>query len=88
MARYSVRIKKSAVKELEAIPRKADRRRIIRRIGNLAKDPRPSGYQKLSGLERYRIRQGPYRIVYSIEDNRLLVYVIKIGHRKDIYRAL
>lgn len=88
MARYSVRIKKSAVKELETIPRKADRRRIVRRIESLAKDPRPHGHQKLSGMERYRLRQGPYRIVYSIEDDELFVYVIKIGHRKDIYRAL
>lgn len=87
VARYSVRIKRSPTKELEAIPRKADRQRITRRIAALADEPRPLGCQKLSGLERYRIRQGHYRVIYAIEDDELLVYVIKIGHRKDIYRA-
>lgn len=86
MARYSVRIKKSARKELESIPKKPDRRRIISRIQGLADNPRPEGSQKLSGLERYRIRQGNYRILYSIEDTELIVYVVKIGHRKNIYR--
>lgn len=86
MARYSLRIKKSAVKELEAIASKADRRRIIARIASLAEDPRPRGAQKLSGRDRYRIRQGRYRILYSIEDKQLVVYVIRIGDRKDVYR--
>ena len=86
MASYKLRIKKSAAKELEAIPRKADRRRIIARIESLADDPRPDGCRKLSGSERYRIRQGRYRIVYSIEDDVLTVYVVKIGDRKNVYR--
>ena len=87
MARYKLRIKKSAAKELEAISRKSDRKRIVSRIKALAGNPRPDGCKKLSGSERYRIRQGPYRIVYAIEDEQLVVYVIKIGDRKSVYRA-
>ena len=87
MARYSLRIKKSAIKELRAVATKADRRRIIKRIQSLADDPRPRGSQKLSGNERYRVRQGRYRILYWIEDRELIVYVIKIGDRKNVYRA-
>ena len=88
MAKYKLRIKKSAAKELEAISRKADRRRIVSRIEALAENPRPDGCKKLSGSERYRIRQGPYRIVYAIEDKQLVVYVVKIADRKSVYRAL
>lgn len=88
MAKYKLRIKKSAAKELEAIPRKSDRRRIVSRIEALAENPRPNGCRKLSGSERYRIRQGPYRVVYAIEDDQLVVYVVKIGARKSVYRAL
>lgn len=88
MARYKLRIKQSAAKELEAIPRKSDRRRIVARITALADNPRPTGCKKLSGLERYRIRQGAYRIVYAIEDDRLVVYVVKIADRKNVYRVL
>lgn len=87
MVRYSLRIKKSARKELESIATKADRRRIIRRIESLADDPRPPGALKLSGLERYRVRQGRYRILYTIEDTALIVQVINIGDRKDVYRS-
>ena len=87
MAKYRLRIKKSAAKELEAISRRADRRRIVTRIRALAEDPRPPGCKKLSGSERYRIRQGPYCIVYAIEDNQLIVYVVKIGDRKSVYRS-
>ena len=76
MARFKLRIKKSAAKELEAIPRKSDRRRIVARISALADNPRPPGCRKLSGSERYRIRQGPYRIVYAIEDEQLVIYVV------------
>lgn len=87
MEKYRVSIKRSAVKEIEAIPQKKERQRIIQRIGQLAKDPRPTGSKKLSGHDRYRIRQGSYRIVYSIEDNELVVVVVKVGHRKDVYRG-
>ena len=86
MARFEILIKRSAAKEIEAISRKKDRQRIVRKIRQLAEDPRPPGSQKLSGRDRYRIRQGPYRIVYSIEDDRLIVYVVKVGHRSDVYR--
>jgi len=88
VAKYKLRIKKSAAKELDAISRKADRRRIISRIEALAENPRPNGCKKLSGSERYRIRQGPYRIVYAIEDKQLVVYVVKVADRKSVYRAL
>ena len=86
MEKYKVSIKRSAVKEIEAIPQKKERQRIIRRIGQLAEDPRPPGSKKLSGNDKYRVRQGCYRIVYSIEDNELIVVVVKLGHRKDVYR--
>lgn len=87
MEKYKVSIKRSAVKEIEAIPQKKERQRIIRRIGQLAEDPRPPGAKKLSGNNKYRVRQGSYRIVYSIEDNELIVVVVKVGHRKDVYRV-
>jgi mRNA interferase RelE/StbE len=86
VARFEILIKRSAAKEIEAISRKKDRQRIVRKIRELAEDPRPHGCQKLSGRDRYRIRQGPYRIVYSVEDDRLIVYVVKVGHRSDVYR--
>ena len=88
MASYSLRIKKSAIKDLEAIPTKADRRRIVKRIESLADNPRPRGVQKLSGKERYRIRQGRYRILYSIRDRELIVYIVRVGDRKSVYRNL
>lgn len=86
MEKYRVSIKRSAVKEVEAIPQKKERQRIIRRIGQLADDPRPAGSKKLSGHDRYRIRQGTYRIVYSIANEKLMVMVVKPGHRKDVDR--
>ena len=87
MARFEVLIKRSAVKEIESIPRKKDRQHVVGRIRQLADDPRPPGCRKLSGRDRYRIRRGPYRIVYAIEDERLIVYVVKVGHRRDVYRG-
>ena len=87
MARYSVRILRSAAKEIEAIPTKKDRQAIVRRIGSLASEPRGKGCEKLAGREdRYRVRQGRYRVIYSIEDDILTVVVVKVGHRKDVYR--
>jgi mRNA interferase RelE/StbE len=85
--RYRVSIKRSAVKEIEAIPQKKQRQRIIRRISQLADDPRPVGAKKLSGHDRYRIRQGNHRIVYGIDDKELTVTVVKVAHRKDVYNA-
>lgn len=86
MARYKIYIKPSAVREIEDIPDKKDRQRIVERINKLADDPRPPGCEKLSGQDRYRVRQGWYRIVYGIDDRDLEVYVVKVGHRKDVYR--
>lgn len=77
MGRFEVFIKPSAVKELEAISPKKDRQRIVQRIRLLADDPRPPGSRKLSEQDRYRVRQGVYRIVYAIEDEALVVFVVK-----------
>ena len=88
MARFSLQIKKSARKELESIALKADRRRIVNYIESLADNPRPPGALKLSGLERYRVRQGRYRILYTTANAVLVVHVIKIGDRKYVYRTL
>jgi mRNA interferase RelE/StbE len=85
VAKYRLLIKPSAVKEIEAIPLKKDRQRIIDRLLKLAENPRPPGCEKLSGQNKYRVRQGRYRILYVIEDDKLLVYVVKVGHRKDVY---
>jgi len=85
--KYRVSIKRSAVKEIEAIPQKKERQRIIRRIGQLADNPRPPESRKLSGHDRYRIRQGVYRIVYAVDDIEIVVVVVKVGHRKDVYRG-
>ena len=87
MEKFKVVLKPSAVKEIESVPRKKERQQIIRRIGLLANDPRPPGCKKLSGHDKYRIRQGSYRIVYGIEDDKLIVYIVKVGHRKDVYRG-
>jgi mRNA interferase RelE/StbE len=87
VGKYKVLIKPSAVKELESIPHKKDRQRIVERISALVDDPGPHGSQKLSGKDRFRLRQGSYRIIYAIEDDALVVYVVKIGHRKDVYRG-
>jgi mRNA interferase RelE/StbE len=86
MASYELLFKKSVAKDLREFP-KADVARIMRRIRALADDPRPPGCEKLSGLERYRVRQGPYRIIYEIEDRSLVVLIVKIGHRRDVYRS-
>ena len=86
MAKYRILIKPSAVKEIEAISPKKDRQRLVDRISKLADNPRPPRCEKLSGQDKYRIRQGRYRIVYSIEDQDLIIYVVKVGHRKDVSR--
>lgn len=89
MASYRIVIQASAGKELEAVGSRLDRRRLVARIGSLAQDPRPQGCEKLSGqVALYRVRSGNYRVVYEIADDVVLVTVIKIGHRKDIYRKL
>ena len=85
MANYDLRIKPSAVKELEALQTKG-RRRIVNKIQDLASDPRPPGCEKLSGQDRCGIRQGDFRILYEIQDSGPTVTVVKIGHRRDVYR--
>lgn len=85
MVAYKVYFKKSVEKDFKGIPKK-DLRKIVSKISGLAEDPRPQGCEKLTGQERYRVRQGRYRIVYSIQDKELSVWVVKVGHRKEVYR--
>ena len=85
MAVFKIYFKESVWKDVKRILKK-DLRNILRKIEGLSKDPRPQGCEKLTGQERYRLRQGKYRIVYSIQDNELTVWIVKIGHRKDLYR--
>jgi mRNA interferase RelE/StbE len=84
MARYKILYTEAFYKSLKPIPSK-DIRRILRKTRRLATDPRPTGCQKLAGQERYRVRQGNYRIIYSIEDVQLIVIVVNVGHRREIY---
>jgi mRNA interferase RelE/StbE len=87
VASYRVLIKPSAAKEIEAVDQKKDRQRIVAGIRALADDPRPPGCEKLAGEDdRYRIRVGRYRVIYSVGDGELLVVVVRVGHRKDVYR--
>ena len=85
MERYELRVRPSVAKDLKSIPKQSVLR-ILERIEALREEPRPIGCEKLSGLERYRIRQGRYRILYSIFDEQVVVEVVKVGHRKDVYR--
>lgn len=85
MAGYKVRIKRSAKKELGELGLH-DHQRVVARIRTLEEDPRPQGSEKLSGEEKYRLRQGDFRIIYSIDDQQATVTIVKIGHRRDIYR--
>ncbi len=85
MAEYKILFKKSVQKDFNAIP-KRNLKKILDRIELLAVDPRPPGCEKLTDQQRYRLRQGRYRILYSIQDDELTVWVVKVGHRKDIYR--
>jgi len=86
MTNYKIVIKQSVAKDLRPIPNK-DVKHILQRIEQLAQDPRPPGSEKLSGEEKYRLRQGNYRILYRIEDEILTVFIVKIGHRRDVYRS-
>ena len=87
MAQYKVFFKKSVEKDFKSIPKK-ELLRILSKIESLQDNPRPVGSQKLTGQERYRLRQGKYRIVYSIQDYELTVWVVKVGHRKAIYTKI
>ncbi|MCD4652612.1 type II toxin-antitoxin system RelE/ParE family toxin [bacterium] len=86
MVKYEIRIKHSAIKELDRIHTKQQRQRIIKRIQDLADDPYPAGFRKLSGMEKFRIRVGSNRILYTIKNEKLVIHVIRIAHRKDVYR--
>ena len=86
MGKYRVEIKKSAVKEIKQLP-KDDLKKVLAKIEGLSQDPRPSECKKLSAQEKYRIRSGDYRILYLIKDDVLIIYVVKVGHRRDVYRA-
>jgi mRNA interferase RelE/StbE len=85
MARYKLVFKKSVAKDLRPIPNQ-DVARILQRMEALQENPRPVGSEKLSGQERYRIRQGVYRIIYEVTDGLLTVTVVKVGHRKAVYK--
>jgi len=85
MARYDIKVKKSAEKELSKIPKK-DLMKILDKIQALAEEPHPVGSIKLTNDEKYRIRVGNYRILYQIENHLLTIVVVKVGHRKEIYR--
>ncbi len=85
MAGYEVLFKESVWKDLRKVP-KNNLKKILSRIEKLKGNPRPIGCEKLTGLELYRVRQGKYRIVYSIQENELTVWVIKVGHRSSVYR--
>lgn len=87
--KYKVDFSKTAEKQLESIP-KSDVKKIIKRADKLASDPFPNGYEKLKGsdIEVYRVRQGDYRILYTVLEQKLIVLIVKIGHRRDVYRDL
>jgi mRNA interferase RelE/StbE len=87
VANYKIYFRKSAAKELGKIPN-PEVQKVIQRIESLAIDPRPICCEKLTAQEFYRIRKGNYRIIYSIQDDELTIWVVKIGHRKDIYNRL
>lgn len=86
MGKYRLVFKKSVAKDLRGIPKK-DVARILKCFDSLAEDPRGTGCEKLSGQERYRVRQGVYRIIYEIQDDVLVVVVVTVGHRKEVYKG-
>lgn len=87
MASYEIRFRRSVSKDLRRLPRQ-DIERILETITALADDPRPPGVEKLSASEKYRIRCGRYRVLYEIRDDRLVVTVVKVAHRRHVYRRL
>jgi mRNA interferase RelE/StbE len=88
MARYELRVKPSVAKDLRGLA-KADVKRILSRMQALRDDPRAPGCEKLAGnAELYRVRQGVYRIVYSIDDQQVVIEVVKVGHRGEVYRSV
>lgn len=88
MAEYRLLIKPSAAKDIEAVGTKRDRQRIVGRIQSLATDPRPPGSEKLAGSSAlFRVRQGQYRVIYALDDVHRTIEVIKVGHRREVYRS-
>lgn len=85
MAIYKIYFKKSVAKDLAGLP-KYDLRKVLKGIEELALNPRPAGCEKLTGDQRYRLRQGRYRILYTLDDNTLTIWVVKVAHRKAAYR--
>ena len=85
MGSYRIEVKRTAAKEIGDLP-KADCRRVVAKIELLARDPRPHGAEKLSGADKYRVRQGDYRILYEIDDSAQSVTIVKVGNRREIYR--
>ena len=85
MGKFKIFFKESVRKDFRQIPKEYVKK-ILNKIEALANEPRPLGCEKLTGSEKYRIRQGKYRIVYSVQDDELTVWVVKVGHRKDVYR--
>ena len=85
MASYNLKVKRSAEKELRALP-KADLKKVVKRIRGLSSNPYPPDHQKLSGQPQYRVRQGDYRILYRIDDHQRMIEIVKIGHRREVYR--
>jgi mRNA interferase RelE/StbE len=86
MASFKVTVKQAVAKDLRRIAKK-EIARILKRIEALAVEPRPPGAERLSGQEKYRLRQGVYRIIYEIKDEELIVVVVKVGHRRDVYKS-
>jgi len=84
MGNYKIEIKKSATKEIAKLPKNI-LKRILTKIQSLSNEPRPNGCKKLTADEKYRVRVGDHRILYCIEDDKLVVYIVKVGHRKKVY---
>ena len=85
MGKYRILVKRSVAKDLDRLSKK-DAQRIVKAIGALAEDPRPPQSKKLSGEEKYRLRCGVYRIIYEIQDEQLVICVVRVRHRRDVYR--
>jgi mRNA interferase RelE/StbE len=86
MATYRIEVSATAERQIRKLPR-ADQTRVVRVIQALAADPHPTGCRKLSGYDDvFRVRIGRYRVLYSIEGRRLVIIILKVGDRKDIYR--
>ncbi len=86
MGLYKIEWKKSAINELKSLPKQVIKR-VIKKVKELEKNPTPKGVKKLLGCERfYRLRVGKYRIVYEIKKGKLIIFIIKVGHRKNVYK--